>query len=593
MTSHISAMSPATRAIIRAHITKSEEAIEYPYLDLKGHLTIGIGFKVNNKSEFAQLPLSLLKNGKWVSANVQEKKHAFDLMMAEKRKQNGNFNNKVHNYKNITKVQMLRPAQNAKLDGIITTNVRRIVNAVGAKAWNRLNDQQKAAVTDIAHPFGGLRKFPNLKRAIISGNAKNIAAESLFYTDRKTRARDGDRLERNLQALLNINKTAAKAELGKMLRDIDDQQAEDVGAPVSSGKTPPAPSRSNDADAEMIGASLGKEAGGKDETGGDAAHAGGPRDTAAGTPAGPPEQDETAAFTPQQQVLKTALLENDGPEGDVLVKDPSQWTEAEFKLAKRETGRLQPGPERTQWDQAVMAFLDSKYSDNPVQWDATGRMIDPVPITSINKEPMPATAPNGEPLQSEMTRIADVVAKTAGADGARNTVAAIQEGVNMLSADKGKSATPIPNLKIDGALGPRTRQMVKMAAARWGAPKVEEGLALGRFAKVARNLQAGRLSGGVGPHVRKTFGPLFRSANKPTPKTNVEEDGALQATINDLRRDALGQNEYKPVREDGSIGPKTETAFRNVMPAVGAERFTSAFGRNLGFLDGDEDGAFV
>jgi len=26
--------------------------------------------------------------------------------------------------------------------------------------------------------------------------------------------------------------------------------------------------------------------------------------------------------------------------------------------------------------------------------------------------------------------------------------------------------------------------MVKAAAARWGAPKVEEGLALGRFAKV-------------------------------------------------------------------------------------------------------------
>ena len=167
----------------------------------------------------------------------------------------------------------------------------------------------------------------------------------------------------------------------------------------------------------------------------------------------------------------------------------------------------------------------------------------------------------------------------------------------MLSADKGKSATPIPNLKIDGALGPRTRQMVKMAAARWGAPKVEEGLALGRFAKVARNLQAGRLSGGVGPHVRKTFGPLFRSSIKPAPKTNVEEDGALQATINDLGndlgRDALGQNAYKPVREDGSIGPKTETAFRNVLPAVGADRFTSAFGRNLGFLDGDADGAFV
>ena len=140
---------------------------------------------------------------------------------------------------------------------------------------------------------------------------------------------------------------------------------------------------------------------------------------------------ETDKFTPQQQALKTALLEDDGPEGDVLAKDPSQWTEGEFKLAKRETGRLQPGPERTQWDQAATAFLDSKYGDRPLQWDATGRMIDPEPITPINKEAVPATAPNGEPLQSEMTRIAE-------ADGARNTVAALQEGVNMLTVDKGK-----------------------------------------------------------------------------------------------------------------------------------------------------------
>jgi len=133
--------------------------------------------------------------------------------------------------------------------------------------------------------------------------------------------------------------------------------------------------------------------------------------------------------------------------------------------------------------------------------------------------------------------------------------------------------------------------MVKAAAARWGGPKVEEGMALGRFAKVARNVQAGRSSGKVGPAVRETFGPLFRSANKPTPKTNIEEDGALQATVNDLGRDAFGQTDYKPLVEDGWAGPKTETAFRNILPAVGAERFTSAFGHNLGFLDGDD--AFV
>ena len=52
-----------------------------------------------------------------------------------------------------------------------------------------------------------------------------------------------------------------------------------------------------------------------------------------------------------------------------------------------------------------------------------------------------------------------------------------------------------PNLRIDGDLGPRARQMVKAAAGRWGAPKVEEGLALGRFAKVGAICKRGVLQG--------------------------------------------------------------------------------------------------
>jgi len=69
-----------------------------------------------------------------------------------------------------------------------------------------------------------------------------------------------------------------------------------------------------------------------------------------------------------------------------------------------------------------------------------------------------------------------------------------------------------------------------MTASRRGAPKVEEGLPLGRFAKFAQNVQAGRSSRNIGPPVRETFGPQFRSSNKLTPKTqktNVEEDGAF------------------------------------------------------------------
>lgn len=266
MSNHVSTISPATRAIIRSHITESEKPIPWPYLDRNGNLTIGIGFHVPKRADFIKLPLSILKNGTWVNANQQEKIDAFDLMMVEKKKQSGRYNYAARSYREFTQIRMQRPDQDAMLDRIITTNVGRIVKSVSAKAWNQLNDQQKAAATDIAHPFGGLKKFPNLRRAIISGDAKNMAAESLFFTDRKTRARDKPRLTRNLQAILNIKETAAKAELDKMLLDIDDRQAEDVDAPVGSAPaaTPPTPVRSNGADGEMVGASLGGDEGKSD-----------------------------------------------------------------------------------------------------------------------------------------------------------------------------------------------------------------------------------------------------------------------------------------------------------------------------------------
>ena len=45
---------------------------------------------------------------------------------------------------------------------------------------------------------------------------------------------------------------------------------------------------------------------------------------------------------------------------------------------------------------------------------------------------------------------------------------------------------------------------------------------------------------------------------------------------------------FMPIRADGLIGPRTETAFRAVLPAAEADRFTSRLGHNLGFFDFDD-----
>ncbi len=94
------------------------------------------------------------------------------------------------------------------------------------------------------------------------------------------------------------------------------------------------------------------------------------------------------------------------------------------------------------------------------------------------------------------------------------------------------------------------------------------------------------------------FGPLFHPTVKVVrkegitgrlplvgPETGRGENLAFQATVNDLGSDAFGRDKYKPIREDGFIGPKTETAFNRVLPAAGPDRFTSRLGHNLGFFD--------
>jgi hypothetical protein len=62
-------------------------------------------------------------------------------------------------------------------------------------------------------------------------------------------------------------------------------------------------------------------------------------------PANPGDSDnsdapESLSFTPEQQALKAALLQDDGPAADLMVKDPAHWTEGEFQLAKRESAPI-------------------------------------------------------------------------------------------------------------------------------------------------------------------------------------------------------------------------------------------------------------
>jgi len=170
-------------------------------------------------------------------------------------------------------------------------------------------------------------------------------------------------------------------------------------------------------------------------------------------------------------------------------------------------------------------------------------------------------------------------------------VKALQTGLNLLnrarteklSKKQGKVSPLFSELKDDGDSGPKTRAAFKRAAATLGAAKIKEGMALGRFKRIAEKPAFGELR----RQTEGAFGNLFRRPSA-APKPKVTDEGfGLQATINDLGRDTLG-NGFKPIKEDGDIGPKTESAFAQVLPAAGNDNFTSKLGENLGFFDDDD-----
>jgi hypothetical protein len=60
--------------------------------------------------------------------------------------------------------------------------------------------------------------------------------------------------------------------------------------------------------------------------------------------------------------------------------------------------------------------------------------------------------------------------------------------------------------------------------------------------------------------------------------------------INDIGSNVFGRDAFKPIKEDGFTGPRTESALNTVLPAAGPDRFTSRLGHNLGFFDFDDFG---
>ncbi|MEO5373161.1 MAG: hypothetical protein H7840_02650 [Alphaproteobacteria bacterium] len=300
-----------------------------------------------------------------------------------------------------------------------------------------------------------------------------------------------------------------------------------------------------------------------------------------------PEQkpEQSATLRPEVQSLVESIRQPpDDPARTVLLKKPQTWTEKERDLAINTVFDLPDSDPRRQETQEGVSAWYKHYYPGKVQWDATGKMIDPGPAFPFPQEPTPVVTHDGKPFEDVLDRFGRHVADTSGDAPVPEVVKSLQSGLNMLTMEKKEKAPAkkwTPPLEEDGDFGPMTRDILHKILVRHGPGRAEEALALGRFNGFARQASETLDPIDLKSTTETAFGPLFPRGNSGDAHAMVAR--TLQDTVNDVAADQ-DDDRHPSIAVDGDIGPETARGFGRSVGAVGAEDFTRRFARNLGFF---------
>ncbi len=539
-------MKDTTLKTIRQHILDNEDSVEYPYLDIKGNLTIGAGFKIETEEEFLSLPLKNEKTGD--VATDEEKRDAYQHMKTwQDRWKLGleEQNLKADQYENGTTLRMEYHEQEEHLNREIKSRVDDIKTDVGADVWDKLSDGQKAVAVDIHYANGSLDDFPAFKEAMQNGDVEAMAQESTFYTDKATGRRDLGRLVRNRSAITGENSQAARENL--------DDQLNGQGAETPSSK---------DTSDMQPGRQPGNEQ--------DAAGGGG---------------EEGEALRPEVRRFLDDLKQPVDPVSEIMLKDQRDWTEDE--LARVQGSDLYQSPSSPRRDEAYGKVRDwyvHHYGDGPAGRDETGRLVPPEYRVTPKQVPVVARSGDGRPVLDGVMEAGAKVADMAGKRGLATAVRGVQAGLNLLNRQGSDGGRKTRLLKPDGTFGPKTKQALQDSVMEQGSQKVENALAMGGFRNLMDN-KRGQARGGLAEAAHDSFQPLFEkpTSHRPDDRAPTPWGMVLQDTINDAGTETFGEG-FETVRADGWIGPKTVKAFDAVYRPTGADGFMKKLADNFGFF---------
>ena len=182
----------------KKHFRQHEGVLEYPYLDSRGLVTIGVGFLIPDIDTCAKLPLLYLKpDGETRPATSAEKREGYTALRADAHTQQQNPRAASH-WKSRTQLRASEDWMELRLARELNTRAAACARIIG-DAWNELNSARRLVLMDVHYATGSLSGFPSLVKAARRNDGETMARESVYHSGI---APDGSR-RRNWSRLLS------------------------------------------------------------------------------------------------------------------------------------------------------------------------------------------------------------------------------------------------------------------------------------------------------------------------------------------------------------------------------------------------------
>ena len=139
-----------------SYIQKSEENIEYPYVDTAGYITVGKGHKIGSRQEFMNMPFYIVGQNR--PATMAEKESGYTVLIAY-----GPTNYTAKHFESVTPLRLTLDYLNALYEHDILIRHRELSRMPDLN-FNDMRPRTRRATMEV-HFNAGMSQFPEARKA--------------------------------------------------------------------------------------------------------------------------------------------------------------------------------------------------------------------------------------------------------------------------------------------------------------------------------------------------------------------------------------------------------------------------------------------